>query len=66
MIISSDLFPLLEDPSSFRAETRITFREEFIEDLIFDISIYHSYLSEPSEGAEKDDYGIVTSFGYSF
>jgi hypothetical protein len=63
---TTDIFPLLKSPSTFRAETNITFRKEFVEDLLFDISIFHSYLSNPTENAEKSDYGIVTSVGYPF
>ncbi len=60
------IFPLLEDPSTFRAETNLTFRREIVNDLFFDLSFYHSYLSDPPEGAENDDYGVVTSVGYKF
>jgi hypothetical protein len=60
------IFPLLEDPSIFRAETNLSFRREIVNDLFFDLSIYHSYLSDPPEGAESDDYGVVTSVGYKF
>jgi putative salt-induced outer membrane protein YdiY len=64
--LTANVFPLLEDLSSFRAESNLSFRREFIEDLFFDISIRYSYQSDPTEGAEKDDYGVVTSLGYSF
>lgn len=60
------IFPLLEDLSSFRAETNLSFRREIVNDLFFDLSVYYSYLSDPPEGAEKDDYGVVTSVGYKF
>jgi len=63
---TSDIYPLLEDLSTFRAETNLTFRREFIEDLFLDISIYHSYLSDPTDDAEQEDYGINTSLGYRF
>jgi len=66
VIFTTDIFPLLAAPSTFRAESNITFRKEFVEDLLFDISFYHSYLSNPTENAEKSDYGIVTSVGYPF
>lgn len=66
IVFTTDIFPLLEDLSSFRSETKLSFRREFIEDLFLDISIRYSYQSDPTEGAEKDDYGVVTSIGYSF
>ena len=63
---STMVFPLLEDLSSFRAETNLTFRREIVNDLFFDLSVYHSYLSDPPADSEKDDYGVVTSLGYKF
>jgi hypothetical protein len=66
MTFTTDIFPRLEDFSSFRSNSNLTFRRELIEDLFFDLSFYYTYLSEPAEGAEKDDYGVVTSIGYSF
>jgi hypothetical protein len=63
---STQVFPLLKDLSSFRAETNLSFRREIVNDLFFDLSVYHSYLSDPPEGSEKDDYGVVTSLGYKF
>ena len=64
--LSTDAFPLLEDLSQFRAESDLTLRREMIEDLFIDLSMYHSYQSNPPTDAEKEDYGIVTSIGYSF
>lgn len=62
----STIYPTLNDLSSYRAETDLTFRREFIQDLFFDLSVYHSYLSEPPEGSSSTDYGVTTSLGYSF
>ncbi|MFP6807268.1 MAG: DUF481 domain-containing protein [Pseudomonadales bacterium] len=61
-----DVYPLLEDLSSFRAETNLTFRYELIDDLFLDLTVYHSYLSDPPPDAAKDDYGVLTSLGYKF
>lgn len=66
LLFKSDIFPLLEDLSTFRSETDLTYRREIIDDLFLDLSIYHSYASDPPEGAEKEDYGVTTSLGYSF
>ena len=63
---SAEIYPLLEDLSSFRAKSDLSYRKEFIEDLFFDLSVYYTYISQPAQGAEKDDYGVVTSLGYSF
>lgn len=62
----TNIYPLLEDLSQYRAETDISFKREFIDDLYFEVLLYHSYVSEPPIGAEKGDYGLVTSLGYSF
>ena len=63
---TSNIFPLLEDLSQYRAETDISFKREFIKDLFFEVLLYHSYVSKPPTGADNGDYGITTSFGYSF
>ena len=63
---TTNVYPLLEDLSSYRAETDLSFRREFIEDLFFDVTVYRSYLSDPPEGGVSTDYGVTTSLGYSF
>ena len=70
---TTDVFPLRDDLSSFRSNSNLTLRREIIDDLFLDLSFYYNYLSDPpliSENppvfAEKDDYGVVTSIGYSF
>ena len=61
-----NIFPLLEDLSNYRTETDLIFRREFIEDLYFDVTLSHSYNSVPPTGAEKSDYTLTTSIGYSW
>jgi putative salt-induced outer membrane protein YdiY len=63
---TTNVFPLLEDPSIYRTETDLIFRREFIEDLYFDVTFNHSYSSVPPTGAEKADYTLTTSIGYSW
>ena len=63
---TTEIFPLLEDLSTYRTETDLIFRREFIEDLYFDVTLSHSYNSVPPTGAEKTDYTITTSIGYSW
>ena len=63
---TTNIYPLLEDLSQYRAETDISLKREFVKDLFFEVLLYHSYASDPPTGAEKGDYGITTSFGYSF
>jgi putative salt-induced outer membrane protein YdiY len=62
----TEIFPLLEDLSSIRTETDLSFKREFIDDLYFDVTIYHSYATDPPPEAASTDYGITTSLGYSF
>ena len=70
---TTEIYPLLEDLSSFRSNSNLTLRREIIDDLFFDLSFFYNYLSNPpllSDNppvfAEKDDYGVITSIGYSF
>ena len=63
---TTNIFPLLEDLSNYRTETDLIFRREFIEDLYFDVTLSHSYNSVPPTGAEKSDYTLTTSIGYSW
>jgi putative salt-induced outer membrane protein YdiY len=63
---TTNIFPLLEDLSNYRTETDLIFRREFIEDLYFDVTLSHSYNSVPPTGAQKSDYTLTTSIGYSW
>ncbi len=63
---TTTVYPLLEDLSSYRSTSNLTLRREFVDDLFLDLSLYYTYLSDPPAGAEKDDYGVITSIGYSF
>jgi hypothetical protein len=61
------VYPGLSEWGRVRTDLNVSLRRELIEDLFFDLSLYHSYDSEPpTDEAAKDDYGIVTSLGYSF
>ena len=42
-------------------------RREIVTDFYLDLSFYQSYDSDPPDAAaEKTDYGVITSLGYSF
>jgi hypothetical protein len=61
------LYPGLSEWGRYRSDVNVSLRRELIEDLFLDLSVYYSYDNEPpSEDAAKDDYGVVTSLGYSF
>ena len=63
---TSNIYPLLGDLSKYRAETDLSLRREFIDDLFLDLTVYHSYTSDPPTGAAGTDYGVTTSVGYSW
>jgi putative salt-induced outer membrane protein YdiY len=63
---TTNIFPLLEDLSEYRAESELIFRREFIEDLFFDVTLSHSYTTNPPTDASKTDYTLTTSIGYSW
>jgi hypothetical protein len=61
------LLPSLTTSGRYRAEVDLRAKYEFVDDLYFEMKVYGSYDSEPpNEDAEKSDYGLITSLGYSF
>lgn len=64
--LTSTVYPLLEDFSSYRVETDLSLRRELIEDLFLELTLGHSYNSDPPTGAASSDHVVTTSLGYSF
>ena len=64
--ISLTLLPSLTESGRWRGEAAVNARHEIIHDLFFEISLYDSYDNRPPEGAESNDWNVVTSLGYSF
>jgi hypothetical protein len=64
--ITATAYPLLADLSQYRAESDLSLRRELLDDLFLELSIGFSYLTDPTDGAEKSDYTATTSIGYSF
>jgi len=61
------LYPSITQSGRYRTNANLTLRREIVSDFYLDLSIYQSYDSDPPDAtAEKDDYGITTSLGYSF
>ena len=61
------LYHSLTESSRNRSKLNFSLRQELISDLFIDVSLYHSYDTDPPDvTAEKDDYGVTTSLGYSF
>ena len=63
---TTNIFPLLEDLREYRAESELILRREFVDDLFFDITLSHSYTTNPPTDANKTDYTLTTSIGYSW
>ncbi len=63
---SFTVFPSLTDSGRVRANLDVALRRELITDLFIELSVYDSYDSKPPEDAAENDYGIVTSLGYTF
>ena len=61
-----NVFPVLEDFSTYRSETSLVLDREIISDLDFRIDVFHKYQSEPPSTGEKTDTGIITSLVYSW
>jgi hypothetical protein len=61
------LYHSLTESTRNRAKMNFSLRQEVISDFFVDVSVYYSYDAEPPDvTAEKDDYGVTTSLGYSF
>jgi putative salt-induced outer membrane protein YdiY len=63
---SLTVFPSLTESGRVRSQLDFALRRELITDLFVEISVYDSYDSEPPEEGETNDWGIVTSLGYTF
>ncbi|MCL4779624.1 MAG: DUF481 domain-containing protein [Gammaproteobacteria bacterium] len=66
ILTSLTVYPSLTEGGRFRTNLDLGVRRELIEDLFLELSFYNTYDSEPPIEGEKNDYGIVTSLGYTF
>jgi putative salt-induced outer membrane protein YdiY len=61
------VFPSLTESGRYRTDASVSLRREIISDFYLDLSFYQTYDSDPPDlEAEKSDYGVITSLGYSF
>ena len=61
------VYPSLTDWGRVRAELDISASREIVSDFTVVLSFYDSYDSDPpDEGATRNDYGVVTSLGWTF
>ena len=63
---TTKIYPLLDVLKQYRAESDLSFRREFLDDFYLDLTIGHSYLSDPPADGSSSDYNVTTSLGYSF
>ena len=67
MSLEGTVYPNLTTWGRVRTEVDISISRELISDLTLIVSFYDSFDSDPlSADAEKNDYGIVTSIGWTF
>ncbi|MEZ5988870.1 MAG: DUF481 domain-containing protein [Planctomycetota bacterium] len=60
-------FPSLTEAERIRGEVDARLRKEIVTDFFWDLTFYWLYdSSPPSSASGKDDYGIVSSLGWSF
>ena len=60
------IFPGISNAGRLRVNSDITLRNELFRDFFWDLSFYSNYNNRPVEGADKSDFGIVTSLGATF
>jgi len=63
---SLTIFPSLTESGRVRGSLDFALRRELITDLFVELSVYDTYDSDPPPDAENNDWGIVTSLGYTF
>ena len=61
------VLPSLTEGGRVRLELNSRFRREVLRDFYWSVSFFDSFDSDPPlVGAERNDYGIISSFGWSF
>lgn len=68
LTIRMSVFPSITESGRIRAQLDAKIRRELISDLYWDLTFYDTFDSDPPSGAaeSKNDYGVVTSLGWSF
>lgn len=62
-----EVIPNLTDTGRVRAEFDVSMKWEMVEDLFWELEFYDSFDSDPVvQGAEENDYGVITSLGWEF
>lgn len=63
---SVSVFPGITESGRMRVNTNVTLRNEIVRSVFWDLTFFSSFDNRPPQGAEQEDYGIVTSIGASF
>jgi hypothetical protein len=66
LITGITIYPSITDSGRWRSDLNVSLRQELITDLFVELEVYDSYDSKPPEEGTKNDYGVVTSLGYTF
>ena len=60
-------YPSITDAGRTRAQFDVDLRWELFKDLFWNVTYFNKFDSDPPSGTEStDDYGIVTSIGWTF
>jgi|CXWL01.1.fsa_nt_gi putative salt-induced outer membrane protein YdiY len=63
---SFTVYPRLTGDGGVRSNLEFSLSRELIKDLFVELSLYDSWDSDPPEDGTANDYGIVTSLGFTF
>ena len=63
---SFNIYPSLSTRGRTRLEYDLSSKIEILKDLFFDLTIYDNFDSVASGSPSKNDWGIITSLGYTF
>jgi hypothetical protein len=66
LITSFTVLPRLTGDGGVRLNLDFSLRRELITDLFLELSLYETYVSDPPEDGNSNDWGIVTGLGYEF
>ena len=67
LVAELEVFPSLTESGRYRSELDVQLRQEIFKDFFWDLSLYYSYDRKPPDtAAAKEDYGVVTSLGWTF
>ncbi len=62
-----EIYPSLTSLGRVRIEYDLSAKYELVKDLFLNLQLYENFDSEPTEGGEaKNDWGIITSIGFTF